>query len=99
MKKLFKVTFISEEQKPTQLYAEEVCAADILGFVEASRLVFIDSSDVIINPEDDKIRKMFENTTRVMFPINNVLRIEEVTILVMDKNSPIIQIYSNEKNS
>lgn len=96
MKKLFKVTFTNEKHEAMQLYAEDVNSAEMLGFIEASGLVFIDSSDLIINPEDDKLKKLFKDTSRVLFPINSVVRVEEV---MLDRNTPILQIFGNNEKS
>ena len=97
MKTLYKITFMNEKHEPLQIYAGKVHMSDILGLVEASDIMFIDSSEVIINPEDDKIKKLFHNVAATMIPINSLIRIDEVTL---KKDTPIIRLYqNNEKNN
>jgi hypothetical protein len=88
---------MNEKHEPLQIYAGSVRMSDILGLVEASDIVFIDSSEVIINPEDDKIKKLFNDVATTMLPINSLIRIDEVAF---KKDTPVIRLYqSNEKNN
>ena len=73
-----------------ELYAEKVTNSDIFGFVEVSDIVFIDSSELIITPEDDKVRKIFKNITRTLIPLASVARIDEIQ---MPTNTSVVKLY------
>ncbi len=97
MKTLYKITFLNEKHEPLQIYAGSVRMSDILGLVEAGDIVFVDSSEVIINPEDDKIKKLFHNVATTMLPISSIVRIDEITL---KKDTPVIRLYrTNEKSN
>ena len=90
MRTLYKICFQSAEAEKLELYAEAVVTADIFGFVEVSGIVFIDSSELIITPEDDKVRKIFKNTVRTLIPLASIVRIDEIQ---MSTNTPVIRLY------
>ena len=90
MRTLYKICFQSTEAERLELYAETVVTADIFGFVEVSGIVFIDSSELIITPEDDKVRKIFKNTVRTLIPLASIVRIDEIQ---MSTNTPVVRLY------
>ena len=94
MKTLYRITFMNEKHEPLQIYAGSVRMCDILGLMEASDILFIDSSDIIINPEDDKIKKLFHDVAATMIPINSLIRIDEVAL---KKNTPVIRLYQDDE--
>ena len=97
MKTLYKIAFMNEKHELLQIYAGSVQMSDIFGLVEASDIVFIDSSELIINPEDDKIKKLFQNVETTMIPINSLIRIDKV---LLQKDTSVIRLYQdNEKNN
>lgn len=93
-KNTYKIVFYDEEHKPLTIYAQNVYQSDILGFVTAEKLLFPEPSEIIVTPDQDKIRNMFKNTEKTIIPINLIIRIDEVT---PDVSAPVINIYETEK--
>lgn len=75
---LFKVIFRSEEQL-YELYAKKVYHGDLPGFIVIEELVFGESSTVVVDPTEEKLKAEFSSVERIYVPIPRVIRIDEVT--------------------
>ncbi|MDY6821978.1 MAG: DUF1820 family protein [Deferribacterota bacterium] len=93
-KKLYRIIFANEKKEVMQLHANEVNPTSFLGLIEVSDIVFIDSSDIIVTPEDDKVRKDFKDVKKTYIPINYIIRIDEVSF---KEETPVIRLYNNDK--
>lgn len=91
-KKLYKVQFIDEKKEVKIIHANHVNPSSFLGLIEISDIIFIDSSDILINPDDEKIRKEFKNVEKTFLPIGTILRIDEI---ILESETPIIKLYKN----
>jgi hypothetical protein len=89
-KKLFKISFINEKKEVLQIFANEVNPTSFLGLIEVSDIVFIDASDILVTPDDEKIRKEFQDVVKTYIPISYVVRIDEVSV---KKETPVIRLY------
>lgn len=78
-----------------KLYASEVNPTSFLGLIEVSDIVFVDSSDILVTPDDEKIKKEFQDTVKTYIPINYIVRIDEVSI---KKETPVIRLYKVDSN-
>ncbi|MCD8569002.1 MAG: DUF1820 family protein [Geovibrio sp.] len=67
--------------------------SSFLGLIEVTDIVFMDSSDIILNPQDDKIKKEFKNVERTFLPLNSIIRIDEV---ILEKETPVIRLYEKQ---
>ncbi|WP_022850062.1 DUF1820 family protein [Limisalsivibrio acetivorans] len=92
-KKLFKITFVNGEKESMTIHASSVNPSSFLGLIEVSDIVFMDSSDILVTPGDDKIKTEFKNVERTFLPINTIIRIDEVYI---EKETPIIRLYNGD---
>ena len=77
-KKYFKIIFYDEEHKPLTVCAQNVHPSNILGFIDVEKLIFMDPSNIILTPDDDKIRNIFKNVEKIMLPLNHIIRIDEL---------------------
>jgi hypothetical protein len=78
MKKLFKVTFLSQG-KSIELYARHVASSALWGFTEVGQLVFDPPGDgIVVDPTEERLREEFKDTTMLHVPIQAIIRIEEV---------------------
>ncbi|MBQ3034362.1 MAG: DUF1820 family protein [Deferribacterales bacterium] len=93
-KSIFRIVFLDEENKPLTLHAEEMYPSSMLGFIEAEKLIFPEPSDIIITPDDDKIKNLFKDVKRVYIPMGQVIRVDELTT---DKKTPVISIVNHDK--
>jgi hypothetical protein len=77
MKKLFKITFLSQG-KSIELYARHVASSALWGFTEVGELVFDPPGEGIVDPTEERLREEFKDTTVLHVPIQAIVRIEEV---------------------
>ena len=75
--RIFRVTFVNQG-KIYQLYAEVVRQSDIYGLVEIEGLTFGESSSVVIDPVEEKLKNEFKGVSRTLVPMHAVIRIDEV---------------------
>ncbi|MCP4286706.1 MAG: DUF1820 family protein [Gammaproteobacteria bacterium] len=75
--RIFRVTFINQG-KVYLLYAEAIKQAEVYGFVEIEGLIFGESSSVVIDPGEEKLKNEFSGVTRTLVPMHAIVRIDEV---------------------
>jgi hypothetical protein len=91
---IFKVSFVNQG-KVYELYAENVRQGELYGFVELERLLFGETSSVVIDPEEEKLKNEFSGVSRTLVPIHAIVRIDEVEkkgqskILDLDENANV----------
>lgn len=88
-KTVYKVQFFDEKREPMTIYAQNVSPSEMLGFIEASEILFLGGSELIVTPEDEKVRKQFSRVERSHIPINSIIRIDEVR---PERETPIIRL-------
>jgi hypothetical protein len=92
--RIFKVAFVNQG-KVYELYAESVGQAEVYGFIEIKGLIFGETSAVVIDPSEEKLKNEFAGVNRTLVPMHSVIRIDEVEkrgqskILDLDKNAKI----------
>ena len=74
---LYRVTFLQNEQI-YEIYSRSLSEESLIGFIEIDEIFFPESSSVIIDPTDEKLRSEFKNVKRCYIPMHNILRIDEV---------------------
>lgn len=76
-KRLYKILFFN---KGTiyEIFAKNVMQSNIFGFLEIEDLVFGEKSNLLVDPNEDSIKKEFEHTKRLFIPIHSVIRVEEI---------------------
>ncbi len=75
--KLFRIAFLNHG-KVYELFCTAVGTSDMLGFVEASGLVFGEKDSLVIDPTEEKMRDEFEDVEILHLPMHSVLRVEQV---------------------
>ncbi len=75
--RIFRIRFINQG-KLYELYAETVRQGDLYGFVEIEGLVFEQTSSVVIDPAEERLRNEFEGVDRTLVPMHAVIRIDQV---------------------
>ena len=74
---LYKVTFATQDQI-YQVYAKEVYQSDLYGFVVIEGVVFGETSGIVVDPSEEKLKIEFEGVKRSFIPMHEILRIDEV---------------------
>jgi hypothetical protein len=75
--KLYRVSFLNQG-KVYELYAGRVEPGTLPGFVEIGDLRFGETSTVVIDPSEEKLRTEFEGVENIHVPFHSVIRIDEV---------------------
>ena len=76
-KSIYRVIFLNQGQV-YELYASEVDASEMPGFVAVSDLLFGERSSVLIDPAEERLQSEFEGVHRFSVPMHAVIRIDEV---------------------
>ncbi len=75
--RVYKVMFLNQG-KVYELYAKAVHQGELYGFVEIEDLLFSNSSTLVVDPSEERLKSEFEGVTRALIPIHAVIRIDEV---------------------
>ena len=74
---IFRISFINQG-KVYQLHAEYVQQADMYGFIKISGLIFGETTSVVVDPAEEKLKSEFAGVKNVTIPMHSVIRIDEV---------------------
>ncbi|MBX7058238.1 MAG: DUF1820 family protein [Leptospirales bacterium] len=96
-RRLYRVLF-QNQGRVYELYARSVGQGGIFGFIEIEELVFGEKSQLLVDPNEDHLRKEFENTRRIFVPLHAVIRIDEVERDALAR-SRIVPLPASEKAS
>jgi hypothetical protein len=72
---VYRVTFQAANQI-YELYAQSVSESEMFGFIEVEDLVFGEVSQILIDPNDEKLKNEFSGVKRTYIPLHNILRID-----------------------
>lgn len=105
-KHIFRVTFVNQNQV-YEIYAKRVYQGDWYGFIVIEDFVFGETSAILVDPGEEKLKTEFEGVKRCMVPMHEVIRIDVVAqrgtakILPLAKESSdrVARIYSGDKPS
>ena len=75
--KIFKVAFMNQG-KVYELHARQLSQSGLFGFIEIGDFVFGESSNIVIDPSEEKLRREFEGVLSTFVPMHSVIRIDEV---------------------
>lgn len=102
-KQIFKVVFVNQNQI-YELYARHVFQGEMYGFVVVEDFVFGESSSIVVDPGEEKLKSEFENVKRSFIPMHEIIRIDQVEkrgaakILPLKEGSgKVASIYPPEK--
>ncbi len=76
-KTLYRVSFISHNNI-YEMYVRNVTSSNLFGFVELSEFVFGETTQVLVDPAEERLKTEFANVKRCYIPMHAVLRIDEV---------------------
>lgn len=73
----YRIQFYDSKKEIMTFFAKKVNPSSFIGLIEVSEILFMDS-EIIINPDDEKVRKEFSGVSSTYLPLNTILRIDEV---------------------
>jgi hypothetical protein len=75
--KIFHVRFV-EQQQLYDIYARQVLQSHLHGFIEVSDFVFSVSSELVIDPSEERLKSELSNVERLFVPLYAITRLEQV---------------------
>lgn len=76
-KRLYKVTFM-QQGDVYEIFANYVGQSDLMGFIEVEEVVFGETTAVLVDPSEERLKQEFEGVKCSFIPMHAVLRIDEV---------------------
>lgn len=76
-KQIYRISFINQG-KVYEVYADSVRQGELYGFIEIEGLVFGETTSVVIDPAEEKLRDEFAGVSRTLVPMHAVIRIDLV---------------------
>ena len=76
-KGIYKVVFV-QLGEIYELYAEAIYQSDMYGFIEIEEYIFDQNSQIVVDPNEEKLKNEFKGVQRSYIPINCIMRIDEV---------------------
>ena len=76
--RMFRVRFLDRDEKqPIESIVKSVGPSEFFGLVCLDGLVFADSSNGLILPEQEALKRRFGNSQRLHIPYHNIVYVEE----------------------
>ena len=99
-RKLYRVKFTEKTgNSVVTLIATKVVVSEFFGLIAVENLVFKKSGSDIILPEEDNLRRKYEDTVKLHIPYHNVISIEEFTENKSSLKGVPISICKKEEDS
>ncbi|HKJ83210.1 MAG TPA: DUF1820 family protein [Mariprofundaceae bacterium] len=76
-KRIYRIGFIHRDEI-YEIYARGVGQSSMAGFVEVSDLLFGESSELLVDPSEERLKNEFNRIKRTYIPVHAILRIDEV---------------------
>ena len=76
-KPIYKVIFFNQG-KLYELYARQVQQGDLYGFVQVEDLTFGESTSLLVDPSEERLKAEFAGVKRTYSPMHAVVRIDQV---------------------
>ncbi len=74
---IYKVIFLTQDQV-YEMYAKHVFQGDLYGFVVVEDFIFGETSSIVVDPSEEKLKLEFDGVKRSFIPMHDVIRIDQV---------------------
>ena len=85
-KTLYKIRFISGD-KVYELYARHVYQGDLYGFVVIEDIVFGETTSVVVDPQEEKLKSEVEGVEKTLIPIPSRTLTRKVPFIAFQKSA------------
>lgn len=75
--RIYRISFY-QQSAVCELYAKEISEGDIFGFIQVSEIVFGNTSGMLIDPAEERLKNEFADVKMTFIPMHSILRIDEV---------------------
>lgn len=76
-REVYKIIF-HNQGKIYEIYAHQIHQSSMLGFVEIEGLIFGESSQVLVDPAEEKLQAEFKGVEISFIPVQAIVRIDKV---------------------
>lgn len=76
-KNVYKIVFLNQG-KVYEVYAKQVAQSAMFGFIEIEQLIFGETSALVIDPSEERLKEEFKQVKRTYIPMHAIIRIDEV---------------------
>ena len=77
LKSIYRVCFVSQDTS-YELYARSVGESDMFGFLEVEEFVFGETTQLLVDPSEERLKNEFSSVKRTFIPMHSINRIDEV---------------------
>ncbi len=77
-KPIYKIIF-HNQGRIFEVYAANVSHDSLIGFVEVEKLIFGETSSVVVDPTEEKLKAEFSGVERTYIPMHSIIRIDQVS--------------------
>lgn len=74
---LYRITFIHHD-KIYEIYAKSIEESEIFSFLEVEDIVFGETSNVLVDPSEERLRNEFNEVSKTYIPTHTIIRIDVV---------------------
>jgi len=75
--KIYKVVFANEGEI-WEVYCQQVSQSGLFAFIELAGFLFGERTTVVVDPAEEKLKRIFEGVERTHVPMHAIVRIDEV---------------------
>jgi len=76
-KQLYKVIFYNKD-KVYEVFARQIYQSELYGFIEIEEIVFGERNQLVVDPNEEKLKTEFDSVVRSYVPLHAIVRIDEV---------------------
>jgi hypothetical protein len=74
---IYRITFLNKG-KVYEVFARQVYQSELYGFIEVEEFLFDERSQMVVDPNEEKLKLEFQDVKRSFIPLQAILRIDEV---------------------
>ena len=74
---IYKITILNKG-KVYEVFVNQVYQSDLYGFIEIEGYVFDEKTQVVVDPNEEKLKSEFSGVKRSFIPMQAIIRIDEV---------------------
>jgi hypothetical protein len=76
-KSIYRICFINQDTS-YEIYAKSVGESDMFGFLEVEEFVFGETTQILVDPSEERLKNEFADVKRTFIPMHSITRIDEV---------------------
>ena len=74
---VYRVAFVNEGEV-WEIYCKRVSQSGLFGFIEIEGVLFGEKTSVVVDPAEERLKKVFDGVGRSHVPLHAIVRIDEV---------------------